>query len=201
MPQNLPHFQVTTPEKDHLRKLARRTLQKLSPEDLKSRSANLLTRIPDFLAQHYPEARRIATFAALPHEPDLSLLHILCPKLDFYYPLVLDKHRLAFHLVSDPSTLVQGAFKIPEPNPQKHVPTLNEDLDLILLPGLAFDLAGNRLGQGAGYYDRFLDQIPLTPRIGISFASQLLPTLPTEPHDLAVQAIITDRDSHEIRRK
>lgn len=191
---------MTTPEKTHLRKLARATLKRFSADELRFKSANLLQHLVDFLRENHPDARRIATFAALPHEPDLSLLHALCPKLEFAYPLVLDEESLAFHNVYDPSTLVAGTFNVPEPKPSEHPPISIEELDLILVPGLAFDLLGNRLGQGAGYYDRFLDQIPLTPRIGISFASQLLPSLPTEPHDLAMQAVVTEQGLRQMQR-
>ncbi|MEM9081772.1 MAG: hypothetical protein AAGC74_13895, partial [Verrucomicrobiota bacterium] len=79
---------MTNHSKSQLRKLARGTLAKLSPDDLKQRSALLTQHLVQHLKNHHPEALRIATFAALPHEPDLSLLHPLLPKLQLCYPLV-----------------------------------------------------------------------------------------------------------------
>jgi len=67
------------------------------------------------------------------------------------------------------------------------------DLDLALVPGLAFDPRGRRLGRGSGFYDRLLSQLAPSARIyGVAFAFQVLPALPNEPHDLAVQAVVTE---------
>lgn len=161
--------------------------------EIRQRSANLTQHLVEFVRQRFPHATRIATFAAQPHEPDLSLLHSILSEIEFCYPLVVGKDELAFHVVTDPSTLSPGSYGILEPTPLVHPPVRPEELHLVFVPGLAFDLLGNRLGHGAGFYDRFLNTIPLTPRLGITFASQLLPSLPTEPHDLAVQHIISDQ--------
>lgn len=184
---------MTSPPKEQLRQLAKKTLRKLAPDERKIREARLLQTLVDCLRNDYPTARRIATFSALPHEVDLSLLHAMLPTIQLHYPLVLNEHELAFHLVSDHSTLTPGRFGIHEPNPAIHPPVDVASIDLVLVPGLAFDLAGHRLGHGAGYYDRFLSQIPLIPRIGIALASQHLPTLPAEPHDEQVALLISDR--------
>ncbi len=67
------------------------------------------------------------------------------------------------------------------------------DLDWIVVPGLAFDLSGTRLGFGGGYYDRFLATHPESHTIGLCFDSQLHPEpLPREPHDIPVDTIITE---------
>lgn len=68
------------------------------------------------------------------------------------------------------------------------------EADAILLPGLAFDLTGNRLGQGGGWYDRALENLPAgVLRIGVCFDFQLVETLPREPHDQPVSVIVTDK--------
>lgn len=153
----------------------------------------LVQKLADYIKSDYPQATRIGLYSALPHEPELSLLHTLLPDIQFHYPLVQDSEKIEFHHVSDPETLKEGRFGVLEPAPLIHPPLEATDLHLILVPGLAFDLAGNRLGHGAGYYDRYLSQIPLTPRIGISFSSQHLPTLPTESHDIAMNSLISER--------
>lgn len=63
------------------------------------------------------------------------------------------------------------------------------DYDLILVPGLAFDLKGYRLGYGAGYYDSFLADYPFTPKIGIAFPFQIVLSVPKEKHDQQVNGI------------
>jgi 5-formyltetrahydrofolate cyclo-ligase len=65
------------------------------------------------------------------------------------------------------------------------------DLDLVIVPAVAFDKQGNRLGRGRGYYDRFLDKVPKEiPAIGLAFDFQILPTIPTAVHDVSVKKVI-----------
>jgi 5-formyltetrahydrofolate cyclo-ligase len=69
-----------------------------------------------------------------------------------------------------------------------------ELLDLVVVPGLAFDPAGRRLGRGAGFYDRFLGRLRLSAmRVGIAFDGQVIDTVPTGDRDLAVDIVVTDR--------
>lgn len=185
--------QVTTPPKKRLRELARNTLARFSPEEYRQRTTLLVHNLSQYIKRHFPDSQRIATYSALPHEADLSLLHGLLPEKQLLYPLVLNRLEIAFHLVTDPTTLRKGAYDVLEPSPLVHPPVAANDLDLILVPGLAFDLKGNRLGHGAGYYDRFLTQIPMTPTIGVTFGSQLLPEVPTEPHDRPMAFLSSDR--------
>ena len=75
----------------------------------------------------------------------------------------------------------------------------SKELGLVLVPGLAFDLQGNRLGRGAGYYDKFFGRLPLeVPRIAIAFDCQIVDRVPTEPHDLPVNVIITETGIRRI---
>lgn len=67
-----------------------------------------------------------------------------------------------------------------------------EKIGLVVVPGIAFDKKGNRLGRGKGYYDRFLELLPESvPRIGLAFDFQILPFLPVNPHDLSVDSTIS----------
>ncbi|OGR20235.1 MAG: 5-formyltetrahydrofolate cyclo-ligase, partial [Deltaproteobacteria bacterium RIFOXYB2_FULL_66_7] len=65
--------------------------------------------------------------------------------------------------------------------------------DIIVVPGLAFDRRGNRLGRGFGYYDRFLESVPESvPRVGLAFADQRIPEVPVEAWDVPVHALVTE---------
>lgn len=147
-------------------------------------SAQIVGHLATWLAQN-PERRRVATFAALPGEPDLRALHLRCPGREFIYPLVGRAGSLTFHLVKDPATLVAGHYGIGEPDPQRHPSVLLEEADLILCPGLAFAEDGARLGRGKGYYDRALDTAASKAlRMGVGFAALMRHAqLPTEAHD------------------
>ena len=69
-------------------------------------------------------------------------------------------------------------------------------IDVAVVPGLGFTVAGQRLGFGAGYYDRWLTSYPALTKIGIAYRWQILPRLPVEPHDVAMDHVITDEVPH-----
>lgn len=91
-----------------------------------------------------------------------------------------------------PEGLVPGPYGIPVPSPDAE-PVSPSDLDCVLVPGVAFDRDGFRLGYGGGYYDRFLaglrDRVPV---IGLAYAWQVVPRLPREPHDRPVDLVVTE---------
>jgi len=90
--------------------------------------------------------------------------------------------------------LTIGPYGIKQPAESFLRPVESKDLDLVIVPGVAFDKKGNRLGRGQGYYDRLLSQIPSSiPTIGLAFAFQILEELPeAAPHDCPVKTIITN---------
>lgn len=137
--------------------------------------------------------RCIACFAALPGEPDLRELPVLCPDRTWLFPLVGRDHALGFHAVADPSTLVRGSFGIREPDPALHPEVPLDEIDAVLCPGLAFTVDGARLGRGGGFYDRFLGLLPTPgPRVGVGFSCQLFDEVPTEPHDQRLTHLATE---------
>jgi len=89
------------------------------------------------------------------------------------------------------SDIKQGAYRINEPVCRR--PVGKKDIDLIIVPGLAFDKKGNRLGRGLGYYDRFLKTIPVdTPKIGLAFKFQVLNRLSEcFPHDFRMDRVLS----------
>ncbi len=101
--------------------------------------------------------------------------------------------RLEFSEVRDPlAELAPGRFGVWEPRPHARRPVSIRRLDLVLVPGIAFDRRGHRLGHGAGYFDRFLARLPKdVPTIGLAYRCQLVPRLPADPHDHAVQAVLS----------
>ncbi len=92
------------------------------------------------------------------------------------------------------SDLLPGYYNIPEPRAGALRPFAPEQIDLLVVPGVAFDLKGNRLGYGGGYYDRFFQLLkPRTPLIAIVFDLQIVPEVPTEEWDQRVDCIITEK--------
>ena len=80
------------------------------------------------------------------------------------------------------------------PVPRAHAPIRTATLTAVIVPGLAFDRRGHRLGRGAGVYDRFLATLaPNTLRIGVIPDAQLVDALPTEPHDVPMHLVVTEK--------
>ncbi|MDJ0769945.1 MAG: 5-formyltetrahydrofolate cyclo-ligase [Ilumatobacter sp.] len=82
---------------------------------------------------------------------------------------------------------------VPDADPAAHPPDDPSRVDVVIVPGLAFSLAGDRLGQGGGWYDRFLARTRHDcTTIGVGFEPQVVAELPIEPHDVRVDLVITD---------
>ena len=111
---------------------------------------------------------------------------VLCPRVD------RPARMLRLHRVDDPDRdLVPGGFGIPEP--RADAPEIApECVDWALVPGIAFDGDGYRLGRGAGYYDRLLPTLrPETPRWSLCYSTQWVDALPVEPHDERLDGVIS----------
>lgn len=139
-----------------------------------------------------PDGLTIASFAGLPHEPQLLELISLEPRHRWLLPRV-SNGEMSFHDVSDgTSELEIGPYGIRQPRIDCPVVALSA-IDVALCPAEAFGRDGARLGKGGGYYDRFFQyrrrQLLL---IGVGFNHQIIPTLPMEPHDLWMDSLISE---------
>lgn len=104
-----------------------------------------------------------------------------------------DAGGLVLYRVQDPAVdLVPGVWGIPEPDPRRCEVVVPEAIDWMLLPGLAFDRQGGRLGYGGGYYDRLLPQLPRLTRIAAAFQCQIVDAVPRGPHDVLMDRVISE---------
>lgn len=99
--------------------------------------------------------------------------------------------RLSY--LPDPSVLVPSTFNVPEPLGHE-LPARPEDVQAVIIPMLAFDAEGDRLGYGAGYYDRFLCRYPHPIKIGIAFSCQQAESIPVEGSDVKMDYIVTENE-------
>lgn len=181
--------------KHRLRQSSLSALRAVPPERRERFSALLRGKLTAFLPPH--AGGSVAVYAPLPHEVNLLPLLRECPRLRYLFPRCLPGGKLSFHHVSDPGReLQQGAHGILAP--AENLPIVEpEDIDLIVVPGLAFTIGGKRLGYGGGYYDRFLPRCTRARILALAFPVQILSDLPTEPHDLLIPQVITCEASAE----
>lgn len=99
---------------------------------------------------------------------------------------------IASLLVDYDKELTKGPYGILEPKSDFARPVPLKMIDLVIVPGIAFDKKGNRLGHGTGYYDRFLSRISkVVPTIGLAFDFQLVDSIPTLSHDISVKEVLS----------
>lgn len=190
---------ASTTEKKALRAayLTRRDAQ--NADECRQRSAKICQRLGE--VEPIQAAHSIAGYAAMRNEADLSayLRARLASDIWLYFPRVADGNTLDFVRVKRLDTLVPGAFDILEP---VGPPTPKSEIDVFLIPGVAFDRQGGRLGFGGGFYDRALESIKKLPDstrasapllVGICYQWQLVDgKIPVESYDITMDMIVTE---------
>ena len=94
--------------------------------------------------------------------------------------------------IKRPQDLVTGKYGLKMPPPDSATLAAGEAIDLIVVPGVAFDRTGNRLGMGAGYYDRFFSRTRHAVRLGLAWDCQITLDLPREMHDVRMHYLLTE---------
>jgi len=138
-------------------------------------------------------ARAIGAYLPLPDEVNITPLFRSLDKT-FYIPS-FDKASGGYRMARLTTELKKGRFGILEP--ATPVFATEDELDLIIVPGVAFDRAGHRIGRGGGFYDRLLPQYRAV-RAGICFGFQCLQTVPAQEHDVRMDWVVTEAEILKI---
>ena len=172
--------------KYELRQQIRQKKRQFTPQQLEKLSLPIVARLKSRLA----EVHTILAYYPLPDEVDIrQLLDDLVAKGNkVFLPKVTDETTMELRCYSGQQDLSEGAFHIMEP--VGTLITADEHLDVVLIPGVAFDAAGHRLGRGRGYYDRFLAAYPYIYKIGVCFDFQKVAEVPTDEYDIPVDEVI-----------
>jgi len=151
-----------------------------------------------FALSDFKKARDILFYSSFRGEVDTMrcIQHAIKLKKDIALPVVDEKKKeLKLYKIKDVSELVSGYKGILEPSITKKGKEVDlKDIDVVIIPGAGFDIKGNRLGYGFGYYDKLLSKPErhLTI-IALAFEEQIVPRVPDEIHDVKVDKIITDK--------
>ena len=181
---------MRTVTKEELRRSVRRLKQQYTPAQLEELSLPVIARLRPRLV----EAQTILAYYSLPDEVCTHQLidELIAEGKTVLLPKVLDAGRMELRRYTGPHDLTEGAYGIMEPVGEPF--TDYALIDIALIPGMAFDASGHRLGRGRGYYDRFLNSqwsmVNGQWLIGLCFDFQKVPVLPSDDHDIPVDIVI-----------
>lgn len=184
-------------DKQALRQASLLRRDRLTPAQQERASRAVVDTLKGLLAARLPDKKplAVALYAAIHSELDLAACHgfLTAWPARLYFPAVTRQGlRLALlpQGITAASFLRPGVFGVPEP-PADSLLAEPPALDLVLVPGLAFDHRGGRLGWGMAHYDRFLPQLPpAVLRVGVAHSCQLVPAVPQDAHDQAMDLLL-----------
>lgn len=186
-------MEINKNAKQELRKKILAVRRGMSPEEVAAGSAKLAEHICSWPV--YQAAKNVMLYLAMPDEPhmDKVISHALAAGKTLCVPHMRETRGLMdAAIITNLDDLVVGQFNLLTPNPATLKLLDPSELDLIIVPGVAFDKEGRRLGMGAGYYDRFLLKAVKTELIGAAWAAQILDKVPTDEHDRPVNYLVTE---------
>lgn len=176
--------------KQELRKDIREKKRHFPQSELREMSL----RICDILLanERIKEADTILMYYPLPDEVDVRPLLQELEKQGktLLLPKVVSNTEMTLHRYEGESSLCIGSYNIMEPIGREYESI--EMIDLAIVPGMAFDKEGNRLGRGKGYYDRFLSRARNIYKVGVCFPFQLVESVPSDDNDIKMNDVIRD---------
>ncbi len=185
--------------KPSARKAARARRDAFAPHLRELSSTEIAERVNELLA----ESRTVALYAPKGSEVETWLIdeHVRAIGGRVVYPRVVDHAReLEFH-ETVPELLIAGRFGLQEPKLDWRNLVGIIEIDAFIIPGLAFDRMGGRIGWGRGHYDATLVAAsPKALRIGIAFEIQLIDAVPRDPHDIDLSHVVTESATYEVRK-
>lgn len=180
-------------DKDAIRKQMVALRNTLPEAERQKSSHHIMERF--FALEAVQAATTIALFLAFGSEVDTWLLLERGVRLGKWVvaPVCLPATKeLAFYPITSKDEAALGHWGILEP-PRIGEAVSPSCLDVVVVPGLAFDQRGGRLGYGGGYYDRFLPKANSACKVGVCFDAQLIEAVPSAPHDVPVDVVITEK--------
>ncbi len=178
------------PLKKILRKQVLELRSNLSSGERKRKSREIEQRL--FSLPDFKKAQTILFFASFRSEVETGdmIRRALAMGKQIVLPKVKGKELALFRIADFDKDVAPGTWDIPEP--MTRTPSDLRDIDLIIVPGAAFDEEGNRLGYGAGFYDKLLSDYRKST-VALAFEEQIVSKVPADQHDIPIQIIVTEK--------
>lgn len=174
-------------DKKELRRSIRERKRAMTEEEIVSRSEKLGVLFAQ--SEAYKNAKTI--YGYLPYNQEVRTVPMLEQALKDGKKVAVPKvygDEMKFLYLDDLTKVSKGYAGIPEPIADG--PVADDETALVLMPGLAFDPQGHRIGYGGGFYDKFLAAEPKHPTLALCYEFQMLPELDTEEHDIPVDTVL-----------
>lgn len=170
--------------------------KEMTSADVKDASARIENSLKVFLNDH-SYIQTLFAFASHQNEPNLLSLvtYANSKNITFALPRIIAKNEMCFYAWNGQTPLQQNIYGILEP-PQAASELIPNASTIILVPCLAADRQGHRLGYGGGFYDRYLEKYPDALTVGVVYERFLMDVLPKEPHDIRLNAVLTESKIH-----
>ena len=143
-------------------------------------------------SEEYKKAKTIMIYKAVRGEANLSYLESMASDKTLVYPLCISSEEMIALRPHDEFSWVPGYKNIPEPVREKSDLIKPQDIDLVICPCSVFDEAHNRMGMGAGFYDRFLPKCTHAAIVAAAFEAQKYDAIPVDPWDKPMDAVFTE---------
>jgi len=181
-------------KKQEMRTLDGQKRRIMQPERVKAESHAIIEQIERM--QCFKEAKTVMVYYPIHNEVDLRhLVHLYQDEKTFLLPATISSKKMEIRVWHKDTPLLKGRFGIPEPN----TPAWTGPVDLILVPGVAFDKECHRLGRGGGYYDRFLKHYRHATKVGVCYEFQLHHHVPCGYFDMPVDRVVTPKETIEAQ--
>jgi len=193
------------PSKSEIRKQIKQIIKNKSPEDFANESAQIRANLTIFIEK---VKKGILPFKYSPHvmayyplNDEVDIIESLKEWDSLSLPKMVENSIVA-HIVEDVDKDLcnskswgakMGGIKEPSDSCLPIKSLDHKMIEVVFVPGRAFDMQGNRIGRGRGHYDKFLLNVPRATKVGVCFHNQLFQTIPTEEHDVKLDYVITNR--------
>ena len=184
---------MTQETKKDLRERIKTLLRNQTQDALLAKSEQIAAKL--YVLEAYIQAKTILFFASFDGEVNTypMIQYALDEGKAVALPKIHSDHTFVAQTLSSLDDLETGPLGISQIKASAARDITPDQVDLVVVPGLAYDQHKNRLGRGGGFYDRYLQQLPSdTPTVGVAFDFQVLDNLPTDDHDMPVTHVLTN---------
>lgn len=183
-------------DKQQIRQELLKKRASFSPEIRREKSQKILESLKGL--EVFRASKKILAYFTHKDEVDtLPMIAEILKEKEVYLPKIAEENQFHALPIKNLEELVISKEGIPEPKGDASE-SYDKEIQLVLVPGLGFDLKGTRLGTGKGYYDRYFEKYAHTVKIGLAYQEQVLDSLPKDSYDVPVNWLITDQNIYQL---